>query len=163
MKLNYLILVAALIFYTTTAAQVNAGQIDDFENGTIQNWTDGGSAVPPENMPTGGPAGTNDNYLRDVSLGGNGAGSKMVMFNEQQWAGNYINEGIVAIKFDARAITNNLNLRVAFDGAGGRICTTNAVTVLAGGNWAQVVIPISTTDFTLVAGGSSISQTLADV
>ena len=110
-------------------AQVNLGQIDDFENGTTQNWTDGGSTVPPVNVSSGGPSGVNDNFLSDPSLGGGGEGSKMVMFNEQQWAGNYTSEGILSIKFFARAQTNNLNLRIAFDGAGGRICTINAVVI----------------------------------
>ncbi len=160
-KLLSLTITAFLSFVLN--AQVNAGQIDDFENGTTMNWTDGGSAAAPSNVNTGGPAGAGDNYLSDPATGGGGPGSKMVMFNDQQWTGNYTNESIIAIKFDARALTNTLNLRVAFDGAGGRICTTNSVTIPANGGWQPYQIPISASDFTLVAGGSNIGQTLADV
>ena len=56
-----------------------------------------------------------------------------------------------------------MNLRVAFDGGGGRICVINAVTITAAGAWEQVTIPITAADFTLVAGGTNIAQTLADV
>ena len=163
MKIKTLLLTVLIFTGLTINAQVNAGQVDDFENGTTMNWTDGGSDSAPSNVATGGPDGANDNYLSNPALGGNGSGSKMVMFNSDQWAGNYTNENIIAIKFYARALTNQLNLRVAFDGAGGRICTTNAVTVPANGSWQQYEIPISASHFTLVAGGSNIGQTLADV
>ncbi|MBT8267411.1 MAG: T9SS type A sorting domain-containing protein [Bacteroidia bacterium] len=163
MKTKILLLFTCVLSGMIIQAQVNAGQIDDFQNGTTENWTDGGSPVPPVNVNSGGPDGAADRYLRDPSTGGGGPGSKMVMFNDQQWAGNYTAVGIVAIRFDARVLTNTLNLRVAFDGGGGRICTTNAVVVPAGGLWSKVEIPISATDFTLVAGGSNINLTLADV
>ncbi|MCD2259590.1 T9SS type A sorting domain-containing protein [Psychroserpens luteolus] len=163
MKTNTILSLLFLIGTCSALAQVNLGQIDDFENGTTENWTDGGSSVPPVNISSGGPTGANDNYLSDPSLGGGGEGSKMVMFNEQQWAGNYTSTGIISIKFDARAITNTLNLRIAFDGAGGRICTINAVTIPAGGSWQQYTIPILASDFTTVAGGSNVAQTLSDV
>ena len=163
MKAKTLLFTAAILFWQISFSQVNPGQIDDFENGTTENWTDAGSSVPPVNISTGGPAGANDNYLSDPSLGGGGPGSKMVMFNDQQWAGNYSGNNIIAIRFQARALTNTLNLRIAFDGAGGRICTTNAVIIPAGSPWTNYEIPIFETDFTLVSGGSNIAQTLADV
>lgn len=163
MKTTTTLLVLVLFGLSSAFAQVNLGQVDDFENGTTQNWIDGGSTVPPVNISTGGPTGANDNFLSDPSLGGGGEGSKMVMFNEQQWAGNYSSEGIISIKFFARAQTNTLNLRIAFDGAGGRICTINSVVIPAGGNWQQYTIPIAASDFTTVAGGSNVAQTLSDV
>ena len=163
MKAKSLIITIALIMSALTQAQINAGYTDNFENNTTQNWTDGGSPSPPTNIPTGGPDGTNDNYLQNISLGGNGPGSKMVMFNDQQWNGNYTNQNILSIEFDVRALSNTLNLRIAFDGPGGRICTSNSVTVSPNGPWTRVVIPITPSDFTLVAGGSNISQTLSDV
>ena len=158
--LSFLVCFSLLIGH----AQISADYIDDFENGTVQNWSDGGNTSnPPANINTGGPNGPNDNFLQDVSSGGNGAGSKMIMFNDQQWTGNFTNQGIIAIKFQARALTNSLNMRVAFDGAGGRICTTNAVQILSGGAWQEFIIPISSSDFTTVSGGTNIAQTLADV
>lgn len=147
-------------------SQVSAGQIDNFENGTVQSWAEGGALTtspnPPINIATGGPNGANDHFLRNVSSGGFGAGSKMVMFNQNQWAGNYITQNIVAIKFKAKVSTTSLNLRIAFDGTGGRICTTNAVSLNVGSSWVDVVIPIGSSNFTLV-GGTNILQTLQNV
>jgi hypothetical protein len=163
MKTKLFVISTTLCMSMIINAQINAGYVDDFENNTTQNWTDGGSSSPPVNIPTGGPNGTNDNYLQNISLGGNGSGSKMVMFNNQQWNGNYTNQNILSIEFDVRALSNTLNLRIAFDGDGGRICTTNAVTISPNGPWTHVVIPITSSDFTLVAGGSNIAQTLSDV
>lgn len=165
MKTTLLFLLSIFIS-TSVSSQVVAGQIDDFENGTVQSWEEGGgltsSPNPPANISTGGPNGANDNFLRNVSSGGFGAGSKMVMFNQNQWTGNYIGQSIIAIKFKAKTTTNALNLRIAFDGTGGRICTTNAVTINSGSPWTDVTIPISISDFKLV-GGTNISQTLQNV
>ena len=134
MKAKLLIITTALIMSTLTQAQINAGYTDNFENNTTQNWTDGGSPSPPMNVSSGGPDGTNDNFLRNVSLGGNGAGSKMVMFNDQQWNGNYTNQNVLSIEFDVRALSNTLNLRIAFDGPGGRICTSIPATISPDGH-----------------------------
>lgn len=165
MKTRVLFIFSILISMSVLS-QVVAGQIDDFENGTVQSWSEGGSLSsspnPPVNISTGGPNGANDNFLRNVSSGGFGAGSRMVMFNQNQWAGNYSGQNIIAIKFKAKAITNSLNLRIAFDGTGGRICTTNAYIINSGNPWEEVIIPISPSDFTLV-GGTNISQTLQNV
>src|SRR4029453_3320693 len=103
---------------------VTIGQVDNFEDGTTQNWVINllgmGSPPPstlPTNVPTGGPAGAGDNYLRLTSTGiPETAGSRLVAVQYQhQWAGNYIAAGITAITMDV----NNLGdtdhyLRVLF-------------------------------------------------
>jgi hypothetical protein len=163
MKKTLLAFIFICFIWSFTFAQVVAGQVDDFEDATTQNWTEGGgSPNPPTNVSTGGPAGANDNYLQVNSSGGSGPGSKMVFFNQTQWTGDFTSQGIVAIKFDVKVLTNTLNLRVAFDGGGGRFCTTTPINITAGGAWTHVVIPISPSDFTAV-GGTNIDDTLADV
>jgi len=151
-------------------SQVVANQVDDFEDGTTQNWIIGnpdGATFPPINVATGGPAGTDDNFFEYTSTGEGAAGSKMVIFNSnEQWSSNFTSENIVAVKFDVSVLTNNLNLRVAFQGPGGtQICTTNAVAVTAGSGWATVAIPITESDFTIVqvGGGTSIADVLTSV
>jgi len=161
-KLSLTIL-TILISNTILLSQVSIGQIDNFENGSTLNWEEGGqSPNPPTNIASGGPNGTDDNYLSNIAAGAD-EGSKMVMFNEAQWRGNYINQNVIGIKFHARAIGNTLNLRIAFDGDGGRICTINAVTITAGAAWAEYVIPINPSDFTTVSGGNNISEILQTV
>ncbi len=161
-----LLLIFLMLTGVVGLSQVIANQIDDFEDGTVQSWSEGGGSTtspnPPVNITTGGPTGVNDNFLRNVSSGSFGAGSKMVMFNKNQWTGNYIAQNIVAIKFKAKVSTTSLSLRIAFDGSGGRICTTNAVPLNVGSAWVDVVIPIGSSNFTLV-GGTNILQTLQNV
>ena len=136
---------------------MSANQVDDFEDATTQNWIIGGprSAVfPPANVATDGPNGLDDNYLTYTSTSPEmgRSGSKTVLFSAgAQWSSNFTSEGIVAIKFDVRVRINDLNLRVAFQGPNGkRICTTNAVSALAGSGWQTFTIPISASDFTAV-------------
>lgn len=163
MKKTLLTFILSCFVGSFTFAQVTAGQVDDFEDNTTQSWGVGtNSNDPPENITTGGPAGVGDNFLRYISNGTGGADSKMIIYNQSQWTGDYTTEGIVAIEFDVKVETNDLNLRVAFDGGGGRFCTTTPVVVTAGSGWTHVVIPISTTDFTAI-GGFDIADTLADV
>ncbi|WCO00625.1 T9SS type A sorting domain-containing protein [Psychroserpens ponticola] len=164
-----LLIFSLLLMSSVTFAQVVANQVDNFEDGTSQNWEIGGAAAPedmPTNVATDGPNGIDDNYLTYTSLGGGGPVSKMVIFNagpSSQWSSNFTSENIVGIKMNVRVLTNNLNLRVAFQGNGTRICTTNAVTVTAGSGWSEIVIPISASDFTLISGGSTIETALTNV
>lgn len=163
------LLCVSLLFSTMTWAQVVANQVDDFEDGTTQNWVIGGAAGPefqPMNVATDGPDGVDDNYLSYSSLGGGGVASKMIIFNAgptSQWSSNFTAQGIVAIRMNVRVLSNDLNLRVAFQGSGTRICTTNAIPVTAGSGWTEITIPIAASDFTLVSGGSTIETALATV
>ena len=87
---------------SVAAASVVAGQVDDYEDGTVQNWT-GSFVGQPTNVATGGPAGVGDNYLQVISTGGAGPGSKLATFNDNgQWAGDYIAAGVTSIQVDMR-------------------------------------------------------------
>ena len=55
----------------STALAIVPNQFDNFEDGTLQGWGSGDpNPNPPANITTGGPAGTDDNYLRVTSIGG---------------------------------------------------------------------------------------------
>ncbi|MFD2916112.1 T9SS type A sorting domain-containing protein [Psychroserpens luteus] len=159
-----LLFISIVLTSAISLSQVSANQVNDFEDGTTQDWIIGNPSTavsPPANVATDGPDGIDDNYLTYTStppeMGG--AGSKMVIFNaSSQWSSNFISEGIIAIKFDVRVLTNDLNIRVAFQGPNGkRICTTNAVNVAAGSGWQPVIIPISASNFTAVGGSGAVS------
>jgi len=156
------------VFISASVCAQTVGQVDDFEDGTVQGWILGPFATPPNpptNQTTGGPAGVNDNFLQYSSTGINGTqGSKMIILNQDaRWTGDFTGAGIVRIKMDVRVSGADLDLRVALTGSGGRISTTNAVTVTAGSGWASIIIPIESADMETVPGGSSVSGTLADV
>tara|TARA_R110002012_G_scaffold319389_3_gene539824 strand:+ start:35002 stop:35817 length:816 start_codon:yes stop_codon:yes gene_type:complete len=146
-------------------AQVSAGQIDDFEDGTVQNWIIGSSTGAPINVATGGPNGLNDNFLEYTSTGASGTASRMVFFNaNSQWSADFVSEGIVEIQFDAQALTNDLNLRLAFQGPNGtRMVSTNPVFLAAGTGWTSIVLPLDASGFTVVQGPASVTAVLSAV
>ena len=167
MKKKLLFLFFSILISGSVCAQT-VGQIDDFEDGTTQGWVVGlfGATPPnpPTNEPTGGPAGVDDNFLQYASTGTSGAGSKMIIQNvDSRWLGDFTTAGVVRIKMDVRVTGADLDLRVSLTGGGGRISTTNAVTVTAGTSWTSIIIPIAAADMETVTGGSSVSGTLANV
>jgi len=146
-------LVSTVIFMSTAGAVV-AGQVDDFEDGTPQAWTEGiFSPNKPTNIASGGPAGANDNYLENVSSGAGVEGSKMTMFNKTQWTGDYLAAGITEIRAHVKVETSSassLSLRVGFQeptqmGSTGYFSLTPIV-VPNDGNWYEITFPIATTD-----------------
>ena len=111
------IIVLAALFFAGSAKGLVVGQIDDFEDGTTQDWGNGGAggAPPVVNVDTGGPGGVNDNFMQITSIGGVGPGRFLVAFNQTQWIGNYIATGVISIEMDLRnqgAV--NLSIRLAF-------------------------------------------------
>ena len=166
MNQKLLVLAISLLFTSASIAQITANQVDDFNDNTTMGWFEAGASPnPPVNIPTGGPDGSN--YLSDAATGTGGPGSRMVMRNVTQWIGDYTTEGVVAIRFDARVIGNDLTFRVAMNGAGGPISTTNGVFVAAGGGWTTVNIPIQAANMQTVTSnvgtGFDVAATLADV
>src|SRR5438309_10918787 len=95
-----LLLSAALVpaLASAAGAAITFGQIDDFQSGDTMGWSQGGpSPNVPSVIPTGGPAGTDDKYLQNISSGGFGPGSKQVMMNMTQWTGNYTMAGVTRV------------------------------------------------------------------
>ncbi len=164
MKTKLLFILLVIFCSTIAISQVTGGQVDDFEDGTTQSWSEGGpSTNPPINISTGGPTGVNDNFLQNDSSGGTGAGSKMVMFNPSiKWGGNYTSAGITSITCDVRVSTNTLNLRIAMTGPGGRIASANSVDVAPSLNWTKITFPVTASDMAL-AGGTNGASTLSNV
>lgn len=165
-----LLIIPCLLFSSVIFSQVSAGQVDDFEDGTTQNWFEG-SGTGPINVSTGGPDGVDDNYLMDTATGTAGPGGRLVIRNlGNQWFGDYTSESIVTITFDARAEINDLDLRLSITGSGGKFSTNNFVTVTAGSGWTEVSLSILPSDFVSVSDGSGggppgtdIALTLASV
>lgn len=164
MKTKLFFTLLSFLISTIAFSQVMGGQVDDFEDGTTQLWSEGGASTnPPINIATGGPSGVNDNYLQNDSSGMGTGGSRMVMFNSNiRWGGNYTSAGILAITCDVRVSTNTLNLRVAMTGPGGRISSANSVVVAPSSNWTKITLPVAASDMAL-AGGTNIASTLTNV
>lgn len=145
-------LLCALAGFAAWASPAEAlvnGQIDNFEDGTTDFWGIGGAAPPGSliNVATGGPAGVGDHFLQ-LTADGNGAGGRLVSFNQAQWLGNYTLAGVNAIEMDLKAFSftgsSSLNIRIAFrsatgNGAAPGYVSAVALTLVADGQWHHIV------------------------
>jgi hypothetical protein len=146
----------------TPAAAVILGQTDDFEDGTTQNWLVGllgaPHPAPPQNIPSGGPAGVDDNYLLLTAVGGNGPGNRLTVINTSQWAGDYLATGITGIWMDVINLGNSdLALRLLLeDPLGGPptnvAFSSDPIAVPAGSGWKPVKFSLNPADLTAGAG-----------
>ena len=145
----------------SAAQAATIGQIDTFEDGTTQGWTVGllGAVhpAPPANVADGGPLGAGDNYLALTSLGGSGAGSKLVVLNPAQWAGDYLTLGLTTITMDLRnSGTTDLSIRLYLENPVTGLPTDDAVTdsvfLPAGGGWTHASFDVSEAGLTVLNG-----------
>ncbi|GAB5399890.1 MAG: hypothetical protein Aureis2KO_14750 [Aureisphaera sp.] len=159
-------LLLAVFTYCVTFGQISPDTFNDFEDGTTQGWSNGGSSPnPPSNVPDGGPTGAGDGFLEEISSGGAGPGSRMIVFNTNaEWLGDY--SSILDLSFDAKSPTNDdLFVRVAMEGGSddSAICTTASVTVSAQSDWTSYTLNMDASSFTLVSGSNTIEEVLQEV
>ena len=174
------------LFPPGTAQAISLGQIDNFEDGTLQDWRMGFSATTADHMTNiadGGPAGTGDNYLQVAPISTElFGGNRLTFFNTQQWQGNYTAAGITAIAMDVQNFSSSevLNLRLGINGGyvdpntgtsyiGGTF-TTSSISLDSGSGWTRVVFSLLPGD--LIASdvgrssntpGNNVQATLANV
>ena len=159
-----LALTAILLWPGATSAQVVVGQMDDFQDGTTQNWKQGSAAgTPPVNVNTGGPNGAGDNYLLITSHGGGGADSKLVVFNQQQWATTY-DPAVTGIGMDLDNLgTTPLTIRVAFQDVNGNEYSTAGFDLPTSSGWQHAQFSLTNSDMTPLFGATQpFSTALAD-
>jgi len=153
-------------FCIPAKAGVTLGQTDTFQTPDALGWTIGiNSPLVPTVISTGGPQGANDGYLQVISTGSGKANSKLVMFNQSQWTGNYIAAGVTQINTQmANFGANPLSMRVAFqDSFGTEYASTLGIPLPADGRWRAVTFDMTPSAFTVIQGTSPIEQSLADV
>jgi hypothetical protein len=146
-------------------ASPTRGQTDTFQDGTTDNWITGRSSSP-RNVNTGGPAGAGDAFIEMLSTGIGGPGSKAIIFNRTQWAGNYNSAGITEIDMDLKNLGNTpLRMRLAFDQSSGGpgYVTTNAFALPTDGAWHHATFRINSTDLTPLEGPPALNTLLSNV
>jgi hypothetical protein len=155
-----------LLVLANHATAISLGQIDDFENGTTMGWHEGPqSPNPPTNVSTGGPAGADDAFLRDVSNGSNFAGGRMVMLNTAQWLGSYQNAGVLRVTAQmANLGSTSLQMRIAIrNPAFTEFASTSAAALPADGVWRPVTFDLVPSTMTRVSGTGTLADVLANV
>ena len=156
-----------LLLFAGSAKAIILGQIDDFEDGTLQNWANGGEvgAPPVLNIDTGGPAGVGDNFM-EVAAVGSGPGQFLTVFNRSQWLGNYLATGVTAIEMDLRNLGKvDLTIRLGFKdaaepGASGYV--SQGFTLAPGGDWQHVIFLINPATMTAVGSPDAFNTFFAD-
>ena len=99
-----MMLAAATLFACPSAIfGISLGQVDTFENGTVQGWKPEGFGVLVSNINGGGPTGINDHYL-DVFAGGSNIQSNLQTHNDSQWTGNFVAAGVTPISMDLKGV-----------------------------------------------------------
>jgi hypothetical protein len=157
-----------ILFLSTSSAicQISAGHVDDFQDLTVNGWMEGGvSPNPPTVLASGGPSGTDDAFLRNVSSGSNGAGGKWIMFNQtSDWTGNYLNAGVAKISMDVRnSGATEVHLRISFNGNGGGISSDSVFTIPADNIWRLIEFAIDPAHFITLNIGGDAALTLSAV
>lgn len=144
------------------------GQIDTFSDLTTMNWfVPGASPNPPANNPTGGPAGAGDPYLLLTSNGNPGAGGRLAVLNDDQWAGDYLAAGITTIHMDVSNFgPDDLYLRLLLEDFAGigppvNLALTQAAFVPAGSGWQKVSFSLQPADLVALIG--TANDVLANV
>jgi hypothetical protein len=147
-----------------TLAAVVFGQIDDFEDGSTMGWQEGvASTNPPENV-AGGARGADGHFLRDVSGGGFGPGSKQVMFNQSQWAGDFNGAHVSRMTgWAANLGTTPLHLRVALTSGTTQFGSAQAVELPADAVWRRVSFDLTESAMSRILGTASLSDVLGGV
>jgi hypothetical protein len=141
---------------------VTLGQVDDFQDGTTQNW--GTDSTITTNLPDTGPEEVGDNAL-DVATN-----SRAVVFNEDQWTGDWIAANLHTIAMDVRSLDNNdltLWLGIAKgprsgSGNGDTYVTSSSQPVPGDGLWHSISFPITENDFTNI-GGTDVEKALKGI
>ena len=161
--------VATLVVVCGRAASgsVTFGQLDSFQDGTTMGWREGlPSPNAPENVP-GGPGGEADRFLRNVSSTADTAGSRIVMFNEAQWVGDYNAAGVTRIDaLMANFGTTPLHMRVAVQSGGGtRFASRDAVVLQPGEGWRRVSFDLTSAAMDRAGGfgPDTLEATLSNV
>lgn len=155
----------AFLLVPALAPAIELGQIDDFQDG-LQGWRVGSPSPanpnPPQAVMNLGPEGIGDQAMQLTATGGGGAGSKLVVFNQDQWTGDYVDADVTGFRFDLRNLSQvDLSMRVVLRGAGGSF-VTDAILLPAGASYRTVTFSLLPEDLTAV-GGVDVQATLQDV
>ncbi len=139
--------------------------IDDFNDATLQGWEIGrADARTPLVIEDGGRSGeAGDHALGIISTGTGGVASRLAVYNEDQWTGNFIEANLQSVRVDLKNTgETTVVIRLGFDGPGGRFVTSDSIELAAGSDWQSALFSIKPDD--LVAdGGTNVVATLENV
>ena len=146
----YISVFVAIAVFATGMPEAGAavpGQIDNFEDGTIQNWGSGASLA---NIASGGPAGVNDNFLE---LSRTSSPFHLTTKNTLQWAGDYTSVAAMEMDLNALVVPPQNGVRIMVLGPGGAFTSTVPQPVAPG--WSHYSFSLGAADMTHVVGSGA--------
>jgi hypothetical protein len=165
-----LILIGGLICAALQIAAfgISPLQVDNFQDGSLANWTSGGSGAAQVNVSTGGPSGANDRYIQ-IASGATPLPPRLLMFNDTQWIGDYVASGITQIAMDLlNSGTAALPIRIAIREGTGASTTpgyssTTPFNLPADGAWHHAVFLLNAANLTGINSPQALATDLANV
>ncbi|MEM8681496.1 MAG: hypothetical protein AAGF97_19285 [Planctomycetota bacterium] len=120
----------------------------------------------PSAQADAGPAGAGDYALLNVANGIGGPGSRVALFNEMQWTGDYLAAGVDTLSIDLRAEANptaDLSIRLGFESFVGERYVTDAFILPQDDVWRSATFDISPSALTQVGGGLTAEEVMSNV
>lgn len=158
---RWAIVFVACVLWCNVALPVQFGQIDQFEDGNTSGWTKGFSSTIPPTVVAG-----DSHFLRTESTGTFGADSKMTIFNQTQWTGNYNAAAVDRITFDVRNDSANgqlLYVRLALRTALSQFASTQPIVVANDGQWHAATVNLNADSMTRTVGSEILELGLESV
>lgn len=141
-----------------------AGQVDSFDS-DLSGWETGSSQAGSPNWEAdGGRLGTGDGFMRVTSKGGEGAGSRLSVYNLGQWAGDYTTAGVDSITFDVKNLgESELRIRLVVESSGPRYITSEFFPLPVGKDWVTASFSLLEADLTNIPRTVDYASVMADV
>jgi hypothetical protein len=159
----------------TAAFAIVFPQVDNFQNGTTQLWTNESGSNAVSNVAGGGPNGPGDGYLL-VAPDNFATVPGLFALNGDQWAGNYNSAGVAGIAMDLKYIAvgdpmaDIQPIRFAiFDPLTftGYASTTGvpggAISLPNDGQWHHWIFSFTTSSLTAIGGPPPLATQLSNV
>jgi hypothetical protein len=167
------ILVAAISMWTIPASAIVVNHVDDFSDGTTQDWGIGQPGLFPVNQPDSGPGGAGDYALWMATDGAGGTSPHLLVLNtSSDWRGNWTSAGVARIQLDVLGPSSNgfgLQMRLGVagpnppsSGGSGNTWVTPAMVVPSDNQWHRVTFDVLAANF-ISAGGTNINSALSSV
>ena len=146
---------------TSPARAISLGQVDDFQDGTTQEWL---GVAGQASISDGGLSGPGDLFLDLSSTGEDGPGGSLFVSNTSQWQGDYTSAGVEVIRLDlANLGPTDLQIRLVIESLEFNGFVTQAISLAAGAGWATASFSFLPADLTPVGDGSDVAMALATV